>query len=118
TTARAPSLPAHLRPARRERPVTSTWARIPARARSRARPRATVALGLARDLALAGVRAQVEVTGRSLRAGLKWAGKLGARAVVILGEEELQAGEATLRHMDLGEQERIPLGRLVDVLGA
>ena len=78
---------------------------------------ATVALGLARDLALAGVRAQVEVTGRSLRAGLKWAGKLGAGEVVILGEEELRAGEATLRHMDRGEQERVPLGRLVDLLG-
>jgi len=76
----------------------------------------TVALGLARDLALAGVRAEVEVTGRSLRAGLKWAGKLGARTVVILGEDELADGEATLRHMDRGEQERIPLSRLVQIL--
>ncbi len=77
---------------------------------------ATVALGLARDLALAGIRAEVEVTGRSLRAGLKWATKLDARAVVILGEDELAANEATLRHMDRGEQERVPLDRLVELL--
>lgn len=77
---------------------------------------ATVALGLARDLALAGIRAEVEVTGRSLRAGLKWAAKLGARAVVILGEDELAAGEAALRHMDAGEQERVPLKRLREAL--
>ncbi len=77
---------------------------------------ATVALGLARDLVLAGIRAEVEVTGRSLRAGLKWAGKLGARAAVILGDDELAAGEATLRHMDAGEQERVPLKRLPEAL--
>jgi len=76
----------------------------------------TVALGLARDLARAGVRAEVEVTGRSLRAGLKWAGKLSARSVVILGADELASGVATLRDMDLGEQERVPLEGLPGLL--
>ncbi len=70
---------------------------------------ATVALDLARKLALAGVRAEVEVTGRSLKAGLKWAGKLHARWVVILGEDELAVAQATVRHMDTGEQERMAL---------
>ncbi len=74
---------------------------------------ATVALDLARNLALAGARAEVEVTGRSLKAGLKWAGKLHARSVVILGEDELAAAEATVRHMDTGEQERVALSIVV-----
>jgi len=49
------------------------------------------------------------VTGRSLRAALKWATKIGARAAVIVGPDELAAGEVTVRDLDRGEQERVPL---------
>ena len=76
------------------------------------------ALALARELTSAGHRVQVEVTGRSLKAGLKWAGKLGARAAVILGADELAAGEATLRDLDRGRQERVPLAGLPESLAA
>jgi len=67
------------------------------------------AFALARDLIGRGSRAQVEVTGRSLRAALKWATKIGARAAVIVGPDELAAGEVTVRDLDRGEQERVPL---------
>ncbi len=67
------------------------------------------AFALARDLIGRGSRAQVEVTGRSLRAALKWATKIGARAAVIVGPDELAAGEVTVRDLDRSEQERVPL---------
>ena len=73
---------------------------------------ATPALGIVRDLVSAGVQAQAEVTGRSLKAGLKWAGKIGARAAVIVGERELAEGVVILRDLDRGEQENVA----VDVL--
>lgn len=73
----------------------------------------SVAFALARDLAASGLQAQVEVTGRSLRAALKWAGKVNARAAVLLGPDELAAGEATVRDLDRGEQERVPLAEVV-----
>ena len=38
---------------------------------------AAPALALVRALAVRGVAAHAEVTGRSLKAGLKWAGKIG-----------------------------------------
>jgi histidyl-tRNA synthetase len=74
------------------------------------------ALGLARDLLACGVASQTEVTGRSLRSSMKWATKINARAAVILGEDELAAGEAMVRDLDHGKQERVPLAGLVNRL--
>ncbi len=79
---------------------------------------AVPALALARELVSAGHRVEVEVTGRSLRAGLKWAGKLGARAALILGADELAAGEVTLRDLDRGRQERVALEAVAERLEA
>ena len=47
---------------------------------------------------------------------MKRANKLGARAAVILGETERAAGAVTLRDLDTGEQESVPLPELNDRL--
>ena len=70
------------------------------------------ALELVRALAVRGLSAQAEVTGRSLKAGLKWAGKLGARTVVIVGGDELTAGAVVVRDLDRGEQQAVPIAEL------
>jgi histidyl-tRNA synthetase len=75
---------------------------------------ATAGLALSRRLALAGLTAPAEVTGRSLKAGLKWAGKIGARAVVILGESEMRDGTAIVRDLAKGEQEVVELEGVVE----
>jgi histidyl-tRNA synthetase len=67
------------------------------------------ALGLARDLVAGGVAVQTEVTGRSLKACLKWANKIDAAVAVIVGEEELAAGTAVVRDLRRGEQETVLL---------
>jgi histidyl-tRNA synthetase len=64
---------------------------------------------LARELVLAGATVHTEVTGRSLKAGLKWASKLDAAMAVILGEDELAAGVAVVRDLGRGEQETVAL---------
>lgn len=70
--------------------------------------RATAAgLALTRDLALRSVAAPAEITGRSLKAGLKWAGKIGARAAVILGDDELDAGTAVVRDLVRSDQQTV-----------
>ena len=66
------------------------------------------ALSLSRALALSGITAPCEVTGRSLKAGLKWAGKLGAGAVVIVGEAEIAQRAAMVRDLGRGEQTEVP----------
>jgi histidyl-tRNA synthetase len=74
------------------------------------------AMALAREWAVRGVEARVEVTGRSLKAGLKWAGKISARAAVIIGERERDEGSAVVRHLDRGEQETVDMADVVDRL--
>jgi len=56
-----------------------------------------------------GISAVGEMTGRSLRAQMKSADRLGARFALILGEEELAAGRASVRDMRSGEQSAVAL---------
>ena len=57
------------------------------------------AMRLAQRLRRAGARVEVEPGGRSLKSQMRHAGKLGARYVVLLGEDELASGRMTVRDM-------------------
>jgi histidyl-tRNA synthetase len=50
---------------------------------------------------------------KSLRGALRLANRLGARYVLILGEEELAKKKALLKKMATGKQEEVPLSRIV-----
>lgn len=63
-----------------------------------------------------GVPADLDYMGRSLKAQMKSADRLGAAKVVILGDEELQNKAATVKDMSTGEQSQVALERLVEVL--
>jgi histidyl-tRNA synthetase len=56
-----------------------------------------------------GVLAEMEYTGKSLKAQLRRADKLKTRRVLILGEDELARGVAQLRYMDKSFQEEVAL---------
>jgi histidyl-tRNA synthetase len=74
---------------------------------------------LVQKLRRAGVRTALDLTGegdRSLRSQLRQADKERFRYCLILGEDELKKGEATLKDMERGSQESIPLDRVVDHL--
>jgi len=67
----------------------------------------------------AGLRASVYLgSSGKLRTQLKWANDNGARWCVIYGEQEQQAGVATVRDMRTGEQAEIPAGELAGYLAA
>jgi histidyl-tRNA synthetase len=74
------------------------------------------AFEVAHQLHLHGIKAEIDYEGRSLKAQMRRADKLNARYVLILGEEELKSGRATLRNMDEKVQEEISLGEVVDVI--
>jgi histidyl-tRNA synthetase len=75
-----------------------------------------IALKLVMELRAAGVAVEKDYMGRSLKAQFKFADKKGARFLVILGEEEIAAGQATVRYMARGEQENVELKNLVRYL--
>ena len=47
---------------------------------------------------------------------MKYADKLGAKKVVIIGEDELRGDYVIVRDMVTGEQTQVPFGNLVEVL--
>ncbi len=74
------------------------------------------ALRTVSDLRSRGVSADMDYMNRNLKRQLEYAHKLGAEKVVILGEEELASGLATIRDMRTGEQSRIGLGDLAETV--
>lgn len=75
----------------------------------KARQRAVL---LANDLRQADLSAWLAFDERGLRSQLREADKRGARYAVILGEEELARGVATVRDMKVGEQVEVGLEEL------
>ena len=67
-------------------------------------------------LRAAGVRAESDLRGASLKSQLRHADRLGASTVVILGEDEVAQGAAVLRNMTTKEQQTVPLDRVVEAL--
>lgn len=59
-----------------------------------------------------GIRAEIEYQAKSLKAQMRRADKLGARHVLILGEDELTRGVAQLRDMTDSSQQEVALARL------
>jgi histidyl-tRNA synthetase len=65
------------------------------------------ALELLTRLRQENIRAEKDYMGRSGRAQMKYADKLGARMVIIIGDDEIQQGYFTLRDMQSKEQVQI-----------
>jgi histidyl-tRNA synthetase len=64
----------------------------------------------------AGMRAEMDFRGGSLKAQLRRADRLGARRVLILGETELLSGKAPLRDMAEGIQTEVRLTELETIM--
>ena len=57
------------------------------------------AFSLASELRAAGISADVDHAARSVKAQFKYAGKVGARYVVVIGSQELESGAYTVKNM-------------------
>ena len=67
------------------------------------------AFGLTRRLRECSVFAQFDSCGRSLKAQMKYADKIGAKYTLVLGDDELQSGRGKLKNMETGELTEITL---------
>jgi histidyl-tRNA synthetase len=76
------------------------------------------AFHLMQELRLRNLAAEMELEGRSLKAQMTLADRLNATYAVILGDRELESGEAQIRRMADGEQERVALKDLLTLLVA
>jgi len=64
---------------------------------------------LVHQLRLEGLSTEKDYQGRKIKAQMKSADRLHAAYVAILGDDELERGEITVKHMATGEQETLPL---------
>ncbi|HZK18497.1 MAG TPA: histidine--tRNA ligase [Clostridia bacterium] len=76
----------------------------------------TYALKLTDSLRKAGLSAERDVMGRSLRAQMKYASKMAARYTVIVGDEELAREQVIIRCMDTGKQEDVHIEDIIKIL--
>ncbi len=67
------------------------------------------ALSIVERLRREGKICECDIVGRSLKAQMKYANKLGAKYTLIIGDSEIDAGRAQLRNMETGEQEEVSL---------
>ena len=76
---------------------------------------------LAQLLRDSGIAAQTDYQQRSLKSQFKLADRLGAQVVVILGPDELEAGNVRVRDMASHEEQLVPkdvaAGVVKDILG-
>ena len=68
------------------------------------------------DLRLAGINADCDIMNRSLKAQMKYADKIGARFVLILGDSEIESGRAVIKEMATSEQTEVALDGIVDFI--
>lgn len=76
-----------------------------------------LALKLAADLRSAGLNCEVYPDEAKMKKQMKYADDKGVRFVVIIGDEELQSKEVSVKNMVTGEQGRVPLRSLAGYLG-
>ena len=67
------------------------------------------ALEITERLRRLGSYVECDVVGRSLKAQMKYANKIGAEYTLIIGDSEIDAGKAQLRNMKDGEQREVLL---------
>jgi len=66
------------------------------------------AWNLLADLRAAGISADMDLANRSMKAQFKIADRESAKFCIILGDDELARGEATLKNLSTGEQSSVP----------
>ena len=63
---------------------------------------------MAQQLRAAGLRAEMDHQGRSLKAQFKYANKTGAPLCITLGDDEVAQGVAKIKNMNTREERTVP----------
>jgi len=76
----------------------------------------SVALSLATELRLAGIRTEIAFGDRALKGAMKAADKSGSRYVIVLGDSEVSSGTVELKRMSDGATSSVKIGELQKAL--
>ena len=73
-----------------------------------------IALTIANNLRAYGISAEFDIMDRSFKAQMKYADKLSADYVAIIGEDELKSNQVALKNMKTGEQQNVAMDKLAE----
>jgi histidyl-tRNA synthetase len=74
------------------------------------------AVRLLHELRSEGISAETDTRERNLKGQMKYANKLGAEYTVVIGDDEVESGELTLKNMATSEQTKVRREDLADAL--
>lgn len=72
--------------------------------------------GIAYRMRQAGIKAECDSVGRSVKAQMKYANKTGAAYSVILGDNEIAEDSVKLKNMETSEEEPVKVSELFDIM--
>jgi len=68
------------------------------------------------ELRMDGFKVETDICGRSLKAQMKYASKIGAKYTLVLGDDEIEKDSASLKNMETGETTNVRLVKLTSAL--
>ncbi|MCJ1908725.1 histidine--tRNA ligase [Planococcus ruber] len=74
------------------------------------------AFSLLKDFRANGISADMDYTGRKLKAQMKSADRKGASYVIVIGETEMASGKAGLKEMATGEQQELLFSEIAETI--
>lgn len=74
------------------------------------------AFSLLKDFRSNGISADMDYTGRKLKAQMKSADRKGANYVIVIGETEMESGKAGLKEMATGEQQELLFSEMAETI--
>ena len=72
------------------------------------------AANIVNSLRAEGFKAECDLCGRSVKAQMKYADKIGAKLSCIIGDSELEEGKVKIKNMGTGEAEEVELYELIE----
>jgi histidyl-tRNA synthetase len=72
-----------------------------------------IVMQLAQNLRSAGVSVDIDLMDRSFKAQMKYADKISAKNLIVLGDDEIQNNKVNVKNMSSGEQTPVDLDKLV-----
>lgn len=72
------------------------------------------AVKIVSDIRDDGFIAMYDVAGRSVKAQMKYANKIGAQRTIVIGDDEIESGKAVLKNMKTGEEKEVDLSTFAE----
>ena len=74
------------------------------------------AIKTANELRNSGINAEVYFDNKKIKAKFKYADKLKIPYVIVIGEDEINSGNLTIKNMETGEQEQLEIEKIIEKL--